>query len=287
MIYIREDVRPLFKSERSVSDFLNIQGEVIKHVVISRRTIRFTRDGKMFYLKAHWGVGWKEIFKNLVTFHVPVLGARNEWRAIRVLERLGIDTMDITAYGEEGSNPAAIRSFLITDALANTVDLERWLPILLKGRATPETVRLKRAVIHRVAEIARVLHTHGINHRDFYLCHLRIDLSGNASYPNPRNLRIYVMDLHRAQVRHRTPMRWIIKDIAALLYSSLYACQDLRLSRTDYLRFMEAYSAMSWRQSLTVQRRFWRQVVRRTVRTYIKSNKAKPALPDFLSMVLD
>lgn len=274
MIYLRDDVRPLFRSEHTVADFLCIDGEVIKHAVPTRRTSRFQRGGRLFYMKTHWGVGWREIIKNLLTFRLPVLGAGNEYRAIRAVRSFGLDTMKIAAFGEEGINPASIKSFLITDAIEDTVDLEHWLPDLLRARSSPGTIRLKRAVIGKVAAIAAMLHGHGVNHRDFYLCHLRLDIS-DGDRPDPKRLRIYVMDLHRAQVRRAAPRRWIVKDIAALLYSSLCAAR-LTLSRGDCLRFIEAYSGMPWRQAMDTQRGLWRQVVHRATRMCRKSGGPMP-----------
>lgn len=274
MIYVRDDVRPLFRNERTVADFLRIDGEVIKHAVPTRRTSRFQRGGRSFYMKTHWGVGWREILKNLLSFRLPVLGAGNEFRAIRRLEDLDLDTMKIAAFGEEGANPASIRSFLITDAIEDTIDLEHWLPDLARAPSSPATIRLKRAVIRKVAATASILHGRGVNHRDFYLCHLRLDISEGAR-PDPDRLRIYVMDLHRAQLRRAAPRRWIVKDIAALLYSSLCAAH-LTLSRGDCLRFIETYSGMPWRQAIDTQRGLWRRVARRATRMCRKSGSQMP-----------
>jgi len=61
-------------------------------------------------------------------FRLPVLGARNEWLAIQRLQRLDIDTMTLVGYGERGSNPAQRQSFVITEALEETVSLEDLQP---------------------------------------------------------------------------------------------------------------------------------------------------------------
>ena len=263
MIYIRPDVREVFANERTVPDFLRVQGEVYKQVVTTRRTLRFDRGGRAFFIKIHSGVGWREIIKNLSAARLPVLSAANEWRAIQKLEQIGLNTMRVAAYGRQGTNPATIKSFIVTDAIKNTRHLEEWLPRLETAGMCSERIRVKRSVIRKVGEICRQLHAHGVNHRDFYLCHLRIDLSEGGQYPAKEDLRIYVMDLHRAQIRRKTPKRWRVKDVAGLFYSSLFSCEGLTLSRRDYLRFVEAYSGMRWRDSLTVDRAFWSAVDRR------------------------
>jgi lipopolysaccharide core heptose(I) kinase len=277
MIYIRDDLQALFP-EKEVDAFLVIEGEVYKHVVSSRRTLKFERHDREFFLKAHWGVGWREIIKDLTSLRLPVVGARNEWLAIQKMHDIGIATMITAAYGETGINPARRKSFLVTDALQNTEDLEHWLPAQLGNLACGERVRRKRAVLSEVARMARVMHGHGVNHRDFYLCHFRIDPE-TADQNQPV---IYLMDLHRAQIRHKVPLRWRVKDIAGLLYSSLYSCQDLHLSSRDYIRFIEAYSSMSWRDSLKKDQHFWMQVMARVIRTYKADHKSIPELPAFL-----
>lgn len=279
MIAIRDDVKPLFERERGVEDFLGLDGELVKQVVRSRRTLRLERGGRRFYLKLHYGVGWGEILKNLLRLDAPVLGARNEYRAIGELERLGVDTMRVAAFGEAGLNPARRRSFLLTDAIEETQDLEHWLPGLYRPGDSAERLVLKRAVIAKVAWIARQLHDHGVNHRDFYLCHFRIALPPDGGLPRPDRLKIYLMDLHRAQLRPATPHRWRVKDLAGLLYSSLYACRDLHLTSTDYARFIEAYSGERLRGAAARQRNLWRDVVRRTLRTYRRDYGKLPTLP--------
>jgi len=277
MIHIRDDLQALFP-EKEVDAFLVIEGEVYKHVVSSRRTLKFERQGREFFLKAHWGVGWREIVKDLTSLRLPVVSARNEWQAIKKMHDIGIATMTIAAYGETGINPARRKSFLVTEALQNTEDLEHWLPAQISNLACGDRVRRKRAILLEVARMARVMHGHGVNHRDFYLCHFRID-PGSIDQSRPV---IYLMDLHRAQIRQKVPLRWRVKDIAGLLYSSLYSCQDLHLSSRDYIRFIEVYSGMSWRDSLGKDQRFWMQVMARVIRTYKADRKNIPELPAFL-----
>lgn len=264
MIYVREDLRPLFTAEHSLDDFLAIEGETVKHVVSSRRTARFQRDGKWFYIKCHWGVGWREIIKNLTSLRLPVTGARNEWRAIQALEAIGVDTMRIAAFGEQGINPAAIKSFVITDALEQTESLEKWLPQFLEEKNSVQKIRLKRAFIRKIAVIARSLHTHGINHRDFYLCHFLLYTGDSGEALLPDNLKIHVIDLHRAQIRRHTPRRWIIKDLSGLFFSSM----NLDLTYRDWLRFMRTYRNKPLRQIVNSEADFWKKIQNRAKRLY-------------------
>ncbi len=273
MIYVREDLRPLFAQERSVADFLRIDGQIYKQFP-TRRTLRFVRGGREFFIKTHLGFGWREIFRKLLSLHVPVVSAKSEWRAIQALEAIGIKTMRIAAYGEEGINPARKRSFVVTEALTHTESLEKWSPSFVAQAKTPEKIRLKRVLIEKVASIARHLHTHGLNHRDFYLGHFLLDLSCGET-PAPVQAELYLIDLHRTQVRARTPRRWAVKDIAGVFFSSM----DLGLTSRDYFRFMRVYAGTTLRATLQADAVFWRQVCRRGLRLYERQRHRRPNLP--------
>lgn len=275
MIYIREDLRPLFSSEHQVADFLKIDGEVFKEFP-TRRTLKFQRSGRDFFIKSHWGLGWKEIIRRLLSLRVPVVSARTEWRAIRALEAIGLSTMKIAAYGEEGINPATRKSFIVTEALSDTRSLEKWAPNFMQAKNTAEKIRLKRALIKKVAQISRHLHTNGINHRDFYLCHFLLDISGGT--PLPDNIILYLIDLHRVQLRERVPQRWAAKDIAGLFFSSM----DLGLTARDMFRFMTIYSGKPLRATLKADRQFWDKVYYRALRLYNRQCGTEPHLPQMI-----
>ncbi|MDZ7686637.1 MAG: lipopolysaccharide core heptose(I) kinase RfaP [Gammaproteobacteria bacterium] len=179
------------------------------------------------FAKVHFGVGWGEIAKNLVTLRLPVLGAGDEWRAIRRLELLGVPTMTPVAFVELGRNPAAKRSAIVTQELTGTISLED----LVAEHSV--TVSERRALVRRVARITHDMHDGGVNHRDLYICHFHLARHG-AALEAP----LYVIDLHRAQLRSRTPVRWRIKDVAGSFSSTF----DAGLTRRDYLRFIRRYS---------------------------------------------
>lgn len=207
-----------------------LEGEVFRELE-GRRTLRAEVAGRGYFVKIHHGIGWAEILKNLLSRRLPVLGAQNEWRAILRLGELGVDSMRGVAYGRRGHNPARLSSFLVTEELAPTVSLEDYS---LDWATRPPPVLLKRALITRVAEMARRMHAGGVNHRDFYICHFLLHLDPP---PTAERLRLSLIDLHRAQVRARTPRRWRNKDLAALYFSVL----DIGLTSRDLLRFLAVY----------------------------------------------
>jgi hypothetical protein len=273
MIYVRDDLKPLFASERSVADFLKIDGEIFRESA-SRRTLKFKRGEREFFIKAHRGFGWNEILRKLVSLHVPAVSALNELCAIQALESLRIDTMKVAAYGEEGISPAAKRSFIVTEALTATESLEQWAPRFVRSKHTRENVRLKRALIDKVAQIARGLHANGLNHQDFYICHFLLDVSAGP-VPLPENIKLHLIDLHRMRVRKRTPQRWVVKDIAGVFFSSM----DLDLTATDMFRFMQRYTGKRLRDTLYTDRVFWRKVLARAIRVYKEQHGMEPKLP--------
>lgn len=216
-----------------------LQGEVFRELE-GRRTLRVEIDGRGYFVKIHRGIGWGEIAKNLASARLPVLGARNEWRAIAHLTRRGVATMKAVAYGERGANPAKQHSFIVTEELAPTVSLEDFCR---EWPRRPPAVALKRALIARVADVARRMHESGMNHRDFYICHFLLHLD---PAPTPAALRLSLIDLHRAQIRARTPRRWRDKDLASLYFSAL----DIGLTLRDKLRFLRGYFGRPLREIL-------------------------------------
>ena len=216
-----------------------LKGQVYRELE-ARRTLRTEVAGRGYFVKIHRGVGWGEIVKNLLTLRLPVLGAGNEYRAIRRLEELGVDTMRAVAYGARGGDPATQHSFIVTEELAPTISLEDFCR---DWKTVAPAPHLKRALIARVATMARRMHGGGVNHRDFYLCHFLLHLD---PAPTAGSFKLSLIDLHRAQIRTATPRRWRDKDLAALYFSAL----DIGLTQRDFLRFLRVYFAAPLRDVL-------------------------------------
>lgn len=215
-----------------------------------RCTTRFVFDGKPYFVKTHAGVGVGEILKNLLYLRMPVLGAENEYRAIGRLNELGVETMTAVAFGRDGWNPASEKSFLITEALEPTEPLDEYCSHeVLSAMGVSE----RRALVRRLAKISRRLHDSGVNHRDYYLCHFLLDKSSRYSEMAVSERPIYLIDLHRVQLRKRTPRRWRHKDLSALYYSARRVGFDQR----DVLCFIREYKEQSLRKALNEGRGFW------------------------------
>lgn len=231
-----------------------------------RKTLRFEHAGKGYFLKRHPGVGWAEIFKSFLSLKIPVLGAKDEHDAILALEGMGIQTMTIAGYGVRGNNPATTESFIITEEIKDSISLE---DLVLNPEGYPVSPSVKRALIQKVAIIARTMHQNGVNHRDFYLCHFLLPLKWLREKPSDFDPPLYVIDLHRTQIRSVVPQRWLEKDLAGLHFSSM----DAGLTSRDRLRFLSCYEDKQIRVAVSYRPAFWVKVDGKAIKLYRKFKK--------------
>ncbi len=267
-LFLDEPLRSLWQGKDPYQAVEALQGQVYRELA-GRRTLCTEIKGEVYFVKIHRGVGWGEIFKNLLTLRLPVLGARNEWRAIRRLEGLGVATMQAVAYGERGHNPARQHSFIITRALIPSISLEDFCR---EWPQHPPAPALKRALVQRVADMARRMHEGGMNHRDLYLCHF---LLHTQPAPTATDFRLSLIDLHRAQIRRHTPRRWRDKDLAALAFSAL----GIGLTRRDILRFLQAYFPGPLRDTLQRERALLQFLQRESARLKLRYERKFAHLP--------
>lgn len=249
MYYLNEEFAKNFRGADPYKMLQAMEGKIYRQVK-GRKTFQFVLNGKSYFAKLHAGVGWKEIVKNLCQFKMPIIGARNEWEAIQRIQELNLATMNAVAFGERGWNPAQRESFIITEDLSDTISLEDYCK---EWKSSAADARIRRKLIEQVAYIARKLHKNGVCHRDFYLCHF---LLHPAVEPFPK---LSLIDLHRALIRKNLSQRWVIKDIAGLLYS----VKEIGLSHRDLLRFMRHYHGKSLREAIKDNEQFWSIVTQR------------------------
>ncbi|HSI43919.1 MAG TPA: lipopolysaccharide core heptose(I) kinase RfaP [Methylotenera sp.] len=243
---------------------MKLKGEVFRNVP-GRKTLRFQVAGKSYFAKLHYGVGWREIFKNLLSFKRPILSAITEVKAIQALNQIDIPTTPLVAYGKRGWNPAHIQSFVVTKDLGEIISLE---DLISDWKMNPPTTKFKRKLIVAVAELAKKLHENGLNHRDFYICHLCMDTSSvDEETTIVAQIKLYLIDLHRMLIHKNPNARDNMKDIAALYFSSM----DMGLNARDYLRFKHYYS----KNFTSVNKSFWQKVTVRANKLYAKFHSDK------------
>lgn len=242
---------------------LALKGQIFR-TQPGRRTLRFVVNETAYFAKIHTGIGWLEIFKNLGQGRYPVLGAKEEWQAIKSLQDLGIPTMTLVGYGRRGYNPAKQQSFVITQEITNTISLEDYCA---QWRDQPPKFAEKLAILREVAAISRQLHQHGLNHRDYYLCHFLLDRASIGLSP-----KLFLIDLHRVQQRKKIPIRWLVKDLAGLYFSSL----DIGLTSRDIWRFLKIYCQQPLRKIIKLP---WLSAIHtRALSLYSKTWQRYPVL---------
>ncbi|MBC7698771.1 MAG: lipopolysaccharide core heptose(I) kinase RfaP [Bacteroidia bacterium] len=272
-LLIQNELIKYLSKDRPFEYFMQIQGKVFRDVP-GRKTLQANIDGKSYFIKQHFGVGWREIFKNLLSFKLPILSAITEVNAIQKLNEIDIATTPLVGYGVRGCNPAHLQSFVITEDLGEIISLE---DLCADWKLNSPGTKFKRDLIIEVAKIARRLHENGINHRDFYICHLCLDLSlgilNNKQVSENIPIKLYLIDLHRVLIHQKISVLDNMKDIAALYFSSM----DIGLTTRDYLRFKKHYidSRKSLSDSQSQQNEFWKNVVIRANKLYAKFHSDK------------
>jgi heptose I phosphotransferase len=261
-LWLREDLARGWAGRDPFAVAAAQSGELLKQKD-ARRTLRFTLGECTYVLKHHAGVGWREILKNLLGLQWPVLDAGPEWRAAQRLAAAGVPSLVLAGYGARGLNPARRCSFTVCEDLGARISLER---LCAAWRQAPPPSARKRLLIAQVATLARAMHAAGVNHRDFYLCHLLLDEASWHAARVADDIDLRIIDLHRAQCRARVPAGRRARDLAALAFSA----RDIGLTRTDRLRFVREYAGGDLRVALG-HRALWRAVRRRAARLIARS----------------
>lgn len=277
-----------------------LTGRLYRHVD-GRQTLRVEIGGTTYFLKRHHGYGWKRIVRSLLAGRWPVLSARNELTAIQRLNEIGVRSVDVVGFGERGNNPATKQSFLLMRELSDCRDLEK---VCREWPQQPPSSVFRRTVIEAVAATSKRMHEAGVNHRDYYLCHLWLELEsvrksdlelirrplikpringvtqaehepigvGIVGVDSQVPLQMRVMDLHRAMLRRRVPLMWLIKDLAGLLFSAW----EYGLTKSDCVRFLRVYRGRPAREVLAKERWLWRYVIWRATLLYRKTYHCEP-----------
>ena len=211
----------------SFDDFMRLEGVVVKSAVRERLTQRLNLEGVTVYVKKHFFPGIREILKNFLRFSFP-LGALNEWRALLAFHAHNIPTMTPICAGRKPLFwKIEKESFLLTDDLGEASRLDDFLKVNGAISCRGKVLETKKRILENLADITRRMHSAGINHRDYYLCHILMD----------NTERLYVIDLHRVNVRDKVGKRWMVKDLAALLFSSL----EVPVTHGQRLAFYKRY----------------------------------------------
>lgn len=201
----------------------------------NRDNCHITRQmgGRSFdlYLKRHRRFELKEVLKLLMSRAPFRTAGRREWENILRLQGLGIPTPAPVAFGQRRLLIFEIDSFLISEAIPGGVPMDNLLKAEFAGPLEKEKLREKRALLWDLGDLVRRFHQAGLTHLDLYLCHVLVRPTETGEKA------LHLIDLQRVARRWLFKKRWIVKDLAALLYSTA----GLPLTRTDLARFFTAY----------------------------------------------
>lgn len=274
MIALSDELAALLPPGDPFDAILGLEGDVFREHK-NRRTVRVELGGRGWFVKVHGPIGWLEILKNLARGRLPTITAMPEVRAIRRLRAAGVNTMTTAGWGVRGRNPARRESFIVTEALEGMIDLRALIPVVLA--MPPERAeRLRHVIIDRMADMSRRMHEGGMNHRDFYTNHFLVRDRDWSRWSPSDPIELYLIDLHRAQIRKRTPKPWLAKDLSALLFSTLDALPTVR----EQFRFLRVYWGREWKTRLRDTDRLRRRVMRRAALLYRSEHGTRPPLPD-------
>lgn len=255
MLVIPDEIRNNFPDDHLFFNLMAISGKVFRDVR-GRKTMQIVIEGKSYFIKQHFGVGWREIVKNYLSLKKPILGAMTEVGAIEKLTQLGISTTPLVGYGVQGCNPASQKSFIITEDLGDIVSLE---DICADWKSNPPEAAFKSRLMIALAELAAKLHSAGLSHRDFYLCHFVLKKTELAK----GKLDLILIDLHRVLLNQSPHGNSVMKDISALVFSTM----DFGFTTEDWALFKRHYLPQS--------EDFWADVSIRANKLYAKFHSDK------------
>ena len=255
MLMVPDEIRQALAGEDAFEALMQMQGKAFRDVK-GRKTIQVQLAGKSYFLKQHFGVGWREIFKNLLSLKKPILGAMTEVHAIEKLNATGIATTPLVAYGQRGSNPAKLQSFVMTQDLGDIISLEE---LCVDWKGSPPDEAFKRRLVIALAQLAARLHGAGLCHRDFYLCHFVLKKAGLAR----GEMDLILIDLHRMLFGQPGAGSAVMKDVAGLYFSAM----DCGFNADDWTLFKQHY--------LPQTNDFWTKVETRANRLYAKFHSEK------------
>jgi heptose I phosphotransferase len=260
---VNSSVYSIFKNEDPFKVLPTLEGTSFRNIT-NRQTKRVEINGQPYFLKYHHGVGWKEILKNLINGQMPVLTAKDEYKALTLLQSHNIAVPKIYGFGQTGLNPAAKKSFILLESIEPSISLE---DLVLRWHKNPPSFQEKKYIIEQVALTARSVHEVGVFHRDMYICHFLL-----PSDKPVLEAKLTLIDFHRAQCFKKIPLKYLKKDLAGLYFSALMA----DLTKKDLLRFIKLYYNCPLKKIDAKTWRFLDKVKKRAFAVYSKVYGFKP-----------
>ena len=190
---------------------------------------------EVFYLKRFLNPPFRRQCDRWLQGNWGLSTAGIEWRNARDLAAAGIPAAVAVAFGQEMVGPWERRSFVMLHAVEG-MSLEKWVPAnLVHTSGKADSPRLHER-IDRLARFVASFHRAGFVHRDLYLSHVFLE-PGIGKPGESRGEGYRLIDLQRVFRPRWRPGRWVVKDLAALHYSTPAECVTTR----ERLRFLARY----------------------------------------------
>lgn len=269
-LWLHEELKHISQDKKqSAFDYLmQLQGKIFRKRD-GRCTQQISLNGNNYFIKQFNSISLKGFIKILFSFKFYNLSIKNEYLTLKKLQKTDILAPSVYAYGfKPFFNPAKLKSFIIMESLTdNTVSLTDFCNTWTQ---TPPSFKLRKAITNKIASIARNLRLNNIIHQDLYFHHLLLDINSI----NAQDIKIYLIDFHRAFTKKQINMRWFIKDLAGL-----YCCSKfIRTTNRDIFRFLKAYYDLPLRDILRNESEFLNKVKLRGEKTYIMERNKKHKL---------
>ena len=257
--------------------FMHYQnGTIIKQSIKERSTVKFSLEdnhGEIgVYLKRYQSPAFKIWFASLLRFSLPG-SAMDEWKSILTFHTLKIPTMVPLSAGLKKHYGFKKESFLLTREIEEVERLDHYLTRHFSSHSNDHHFKEKKTLIKALSRLVRRMHRSGLNHRDLYLCHILVK---KDAY---NNWKIYFADLHRVDQRKKVPLRWKVKDLAALNYSA----DKNTITRTDRLRFIAHYQGEERLNANT--KSLIKKIIKKTDRIRSHNQKPKKKTPKASNLV--
>lgn len=207
-----------------------------------------TSNGKQkCYLKRFTQPPLRQRLMNLLAGFASTAEVEFHW--IQQLTKLGIAAPQVVACGSRRNRFREGASLLLTAELHGE-SLEKWLP----HRAASLGRNMKRRLSQSLAALVAKLHNAGLVHRDLYMSHIFIAVNAE------NDITLSLLDLQRVLRPRWRRWRWIVKDLAALNYSTPVSAA----TNADRVRWLKSY--LDKRSVSANQKALIRAVVRKTGR---------------------
>jgi len=210
------------------------------HAKQGRSTGRWVVEGEgkrlAVFLKRHYRLPW---WQGWLAMFWPGKGwspAMQEWRNLKWARSQGLPVPAKVAVAEYIGPWGKLQSFLAIEELTGMLPLHEAIPQAARLLDSATFRQWKKSLTAELARLARELHGRCFFHKDLYLCHFFIpktDLDHAVDFRG----RVHLIDLHRLAHHPWARLRWQVKDLAQLLYSS----EMIGVEARDRLYFWRMY----------------------------------------------